>query len=296
MIDALLHNKIGCVKENIATAERLCEKPRLSPGDDIYWLRLPDAASISPYLEEPRVGPTSRFCADLAARLHCHVVAGYPERLVPHEREKAVSEDGVEVTKIGANSAVLYGPTGTFVDGYRKTNLFETDMTWAKAGVHRICHLHTLSSAQYSQYRYMHGPEPAASIIWDIDEGPYEVADYCIAKKTNLLILLNAWLDSGAEPEKNTDWQTLNYWAARLRPLWAKIAKEDPSNKHRYEEADEAEKIYSTTWGRVDRCDLQQMRRREWQAIRRLFRYLQLDSRAREDHYCSTLWGDERKA
>lgn len=51
-----------------------------------------------------------------------------------------------------------------------------------------------------------------------------------------MLILLNAWLDSGVqlykanEPDDvkleseemsdNTDWNTVNFWAARLRPLW----------------------------------------------------------------------------
>ena len=42
--------------------------------------------------------------------------------------------DGLEVERIGANSAVLYGPDGQWVGGYRKTNLFKTDLTWAKAG------------------------------------------------------------------------------------------------------------------------------------------------------------------
>ena len=105
----------------------------------------PDAASISPYLEEPRTGPTSRFCASLAARLRCYVVAGYPERLPPHEVHKAQiqlddesssgsSTSTKEIEQVGANAAVLYGPDGEFVGDYRKTNLYTTDMTWARAG------------------------------------------------------------------------------------------------------------------------------------------------------------------
>lgn len=63
--------------------------------------------------------------------------------------------------------------------------------------------------------------------VWDsLSSGPYEIADYCISQRTNLLVLLNAWLDSGEEPEEETDWRTLNYWASRLRPLWAKVAEE----------------------------------------------------------------------
>lgn len=55
---------------------------------------------------------------------------------------------------------------------------------------------------------------------WTSIEGPYELADYCLSKRTNVLILLDAWLDSGNEPDDKHDWDTLRYWSARLRPLW----------------------------------------------------------------------------
>ena len=56
---------------------------------------------------------------------------------------------------------------------------------------------------------------------WDLDEGPYEVAEHCISTKSNLLILLNAWLDSDDDEDRDMDWRTMNYWSVRLRPLWA---------------------------------------------------------------------------
>ncbi len=62
--------------------------------------------------------------------------------------------------------------------------------------------------------------------VWDLARGPYEVAEYCVAQRTNLLILLNAWLDSKEDPEEDIDWRTINYWALRLRPLWAKVVEE----------------------------------------------------------------------
>jgi predicted amidohydrolase len=55
----------------------------------------PDARAIAPHLEPPLTGPTSAFCAHLAARVRCFVVAGYPELLPPTD------------TPIGANSAAL---------------------------------------------------------------------------------------------------------------------------------------------------------------------------------------------
>jgi protein N-terminal amidase len=60
----------------------------------------------------------------------------------------------------------------------------------------------------------------AQSSSWSLDEGPYELAQHVLDTKADTLLLLNAWLDSGANNEEDTDWQTLNYWAARLRPLW----------------------------------------------------------------------------
>ena len=110
----------------------------------------PNAHSIHPYLEDPHNGSTSRFCSDLALSLRCYVTAGFPERLSPDEigvkdAGTPVAEDnGVEgevgmrneVDMVGANSAVLYGPDGCWVGDYRKTNLFKTDLTWAKAGMY----------------------------------------------------------------------------------------------------------------------------------------------------------------
>jgi protein N-terminal amidase len=60
--------------------------------------------------------------------------------------------------------------------------------------------------------------KPPAS--WTLDGGPYELADHCIAKQSHILVLLNAWLDSGDDGDREEDWHTLNYWASRLRPLW----------------------------------------------------------------------------
>nr|VWP01175.1 YTH domain-containing protein [Ganoderma boninense] len=192
----------------------------------------PDAPSISPYLEEPRTGPTSSFCASLAARLHCYVVAGYPERLKPEEVHRVVlpadHEKGTEareVDKVGANSAALYGPDGQFVGDYRKTNLYETDMTWARAGTGFTTFLlpPPLNTVSLGICMDLNVQPPA---VWDLTLGPYEVAEYCAAQRTNLLVLLNAWLDSKEDPEEDIDWDTINYWALRLRPLWAKVVED----------------------------------------------------------------------
>jgi protein N-terminal amidase len=55
---------------------------------------------------------------------------------------------------------------------------------------------------------------------WTIDGGPYELADHCLKTGSSLLILLNAWLDSEKEEDRDEDFSTMNYWATLMRPLW----------------------------------------------------------------------------
>lgn len=199
----------------------------------------PDATAIKPFLEEPQTGPTSKFCAEVATRLHCHVVAGYPERLQTTEIETGIDSEGNAVAKIGANSAILYGPAGQYVGNYRKTNLFDVDTTWAKAGRFSRVFISCDTDIKETGTGFMtfHLPAPLNTVSlgicmdlnvqapnsWNsLEDGPYEIANYALSQKADLLVLLNAWLKS---PEDDDDedfaWSTVNYWAQRLRPLWA---------------------------------------------------------------------------
>ncbi|KAJ6508297.1 carbon-nitrogen hydrolase [Mycena sanguinolenta] len=216
--------KIGQISTNITRARELC---RGIPPRSVDLVCLPEmafsgyvfdsAATISPYLEHPRAGPTSMFCSELAKHLKCYVVAGYPERLEQSEVEQYLAETGTHV--VGANSAALYGPEGEWVGGYRKTNLFETDKTWAKPGTGFATFSlpPPLNNMALAICMDLNAQPPHQ---WTIADGPFEVADFCLDQKTNLLVLLNAWLDSGEQPEEDYDMHTMNFWAERLRPLW----------------------------------------------------------------------------
>ena len=230
----------------------------------------PDASSISPYLEDPRTGPTSLFCAELSRRLRCYVAAGYPEALGSDELRSAITVENCEGEEVGANSAILYGPDGTLLGNYRKTNLFETDMTWAKPGGSIIIfyddsNSHIDIGTGFATYQLSHpihtmalgicmdlNAQPPA--LWTLEDGPYEIAQHCIDKKVNVLLLLNAWLDSGREPDDAKDWSTLNFWAARLRPLWARSEEieegdEDESTADDYSDGKETIVIVSNRCG-----------------------------------------------
>lgn len=197
----------------------------------------PNSDAIFPHLEWPKTGPTSLFCEEISKRLHAWVAGGYPERLKDHEVEDGVDDNGNSVRKVGANSAVVYSPDGECVCNYRKTNLFRTDMTWAKAGKGSGTLMDVISSMCYSGTGFgavaLCSPPRQATLglcmdlntqppaIWDTLDGPYELARHHLASKSSVLILLNAWLDSEEDPENEVDERTLNYWAMRLRPLWS---------------------------------------------------------------------------
>ncbi|KAJ3855553.1 carbon-nitrogen hydrolase [Lentinula lateritia] len=245
--------KIGQVQANVARARELCRqlKPRsidlvCLPEMIMSGYNFQDAQAISPYLERPKKGPTSQFCSELAGRLKCYVFAGYPERLTDEEaplsKEESTSETGNSQT-VGANSAVLYGPNGEWVGHYRKTNLFVTDKSWAKPGTGFATFL-LPSPLRTLSFGICNDLNVSDSDTWTTEDGPYEIANYALSHNANILVLLNAWLDSGKEKVEDTDWDTLNYWAARLRPLWVnspagsdtgEIVEEDSENANRKE-------------------------------------------------------------
>ena len=235
-----------------------------------------------------------------------------------HTTNRSTSEDHTR-NYVGANSAIMYGPSGEWIGGYRKTNLFETDKSWAKPGKEHsfnlfISHLISripgtgfaaftltlpLTSAQHSHHSFVTitspsvaapslnmslgicmdlNPQPPAE--WtSITAGPYELADHCVKHKSKLLVLLNAWLDptvdvaqddkdsecqdettkedeeGDSSDDEEPEWGTLNYWSARLRPLWRSDGRRRGSNetiysndsteseKDEYEEAVEDEEM-----------------------------------------------------
>jgi len=66
-------------------------------------------------------------------------MAGYPEKLSKEESRPALLDDSKDKPDgdgrvVGANSSVLYNPDGECIGEYRKTNLYDTDKTWAKPG------------------------------------------------------------------------------------------------------------------------------------------------------------------
>jgi len=204
---------IGRVADNLARAKELTASLQPDAVDLVCLPEMaftgymfPDSSSVSPHLELPQQGPTSLFCKELATRLRCYVTAGYPELL-------DAGEDRPENT-VGANSSVFYGPDGTFISNYRKTNLFPIDKPWAKPG---------------TGFVRLSLPNPIGTMALGIcmDLNPvdsekshiYELASYTVVNNANILVLICAWKDSGDYLSEATDVATIRFWIKRCRPL-----------------------------------------------------------------------------
>ncbi|KAI6044875.1 carbon-nitrogen hydrolase [Pisolithus marmoratus] len=253
----LFRFKIGRVHANIARARELCKglTPRCVdllcfPEMIFSGYMFPNTTSIYPYLEHPRTGPTCTFCAELAHRLECYVTAGFPERLA-HDSNSAAPPPpptspattatpaspphnhtaGAHLppTIVGFNTAVLYSPAGELLTLYRKSNLYETDLSWAAPGNgFTVLDLPPpLGKTTIAICNDLNVHKPA---VWEsLEDGPYELARHCMREGTGLLVLLNAWSKARDEADEDKDdgeaekpnWETLNWWAQRLRPTWA---------------------------------------------------------------------------
>lgn len=193
----------------------------------------PSSSSIQPYLEPPRIGPTSLLLRELATRLGCVVIGGYPEQIEGQDVNGA--GDGNE--RNGYNSALVVQKTGEVVGNYRKTFLFETDKTWAREGQgFGVFELgQPLGRAVVGICMDMNPKDFVAP--WDA----YELSKFVREQKADMLIVPMNWLDPPREPGDevgDTDGpeeSTLNYWAHRMTPL------HDPSPSFEVAEVNQVE-------------------------------------------------------
>jgi len=47
-----------------------------------------------------------------------------------------------------------------------------------------------------------------------------ELAEFAKQKNARILVVLCAWLHSGDSPDSQWDMTNINYWVARVKPLW----------------------------------------------------------------------------
>ncbi|KAG8762408.1 Carbon-nitrogen hydrolase [Ceratobasidium sp. 428] len=190
----------------------------------------PTPSSILPFIEHPDSSPSTTACADLAQRLQCHVIAGYPAPPLTIDESKQQAEDGAvsELSDytapfgqgVARNSAVVVDPAGNVIHTYAKTNMFESDLPWAQPGSGFSTFSTSVQAFGTISVAICMDLNPHPPNVWTSMDGPYELADYCIENGVQTLVLLCAWLNSGRSEDTPFDGSTASYWIARLRPLW----------------------------------------------------------------------------
>ncbi|KAF0693881.1 Aste57867_15194 [Aphanomyces stellatus] len=195
----------------------------LSQDDGIHILMLSemvftgycfqDRAEIEPFAEVVSEGPTFAWCADHARRLRCLVACGYVEKTADDRNLY--------------NSMMVLSPDGDLVYNYRKTQLYDTDKSWATPG---------------SGFGSWHCPwlhtTLSFGICMDINpnnfEAPfdaYEFASSIVQAKSTLVLFSSAWNDHNPMETDPTAMPTLQYWANRLKPV---IDSLDDGNRNCY--------------------------------------------------------------
>ncbi|CCA71392.1 hypothetical protein PIIN_05330 [Serendipita indica DSM 11827] len=197
--------KVTKIEDNIARVKGFLTKVQPGSLDLLCFPEMaltgyvfPTPADVSPYLEHPKTGVSLQFFQETARSLRTFVIAGYPEKLGDEEER--------DDHAVGANSAVVYDPNGAWIGGYRKTNLFEADLPWVKPGTGYACFPNLSESLQTVFIGHMYGSQSNAE-------------RYRLACSMRVGIFCTVSSFTGTRPPFLT---TIQYWIARLLPLWSK--------------------------------------------------------------------------
>ncbi|KAH9123741.1 hypothetical protein LEN26_008495 [Aphanomyces euteiches] len=163
-----------------------------------------DRAEVEPLAEFPSNGATFTWCQHQARRLQCLVACGYVEKT-----------DSVADGSPLFNAMMVVGPDGALVYNYRKTNLYETDKSWATPGAG--------FGDWFCPWLNVH---LSFGICMDINPhnfeaayDAYEFATSVVAAQSSLILFSSAWTDHNPGETNPTAMPTMQYWANRLKPV-----------------------------------------------------------------------------
>lgn len=197
---------------------------------------------------------------ELSLRLGCHTLIGYPEVVLPGDEEAAVVAKPVDRRPTPAgehavvadtrsssssspcyyNSALLTSTQGEALHTFRKHFLFDADVLWCDEGPGFQCIDLTLDDQEGNRRPVRVG----VAICMDINPyrfqtpfDTFELTRWAHEQKVDVLAMPMAWLtDYGdehvAQHAKETNLDSVNYWAARCEPFWRKTGDGHDTEKH----------------------------------------------------------------
>ncbi|KAI7959567.1 hypothetical protein MJO28_003358 [Puccinia striiformis f. sp. tritici] len=200
--------------------------------DDIDLLILPEMAftgysftsfeDIEPFIESEVDGLSITWAKNTAQKLNCHVMIGFPQRIV---------EPGVREIY---NALGIVSNRGELIQVYHKTQLYPpVDPLWARPGDGFL--VIDLNIARVDGQPGM-PVKCCIGICMDLSpdkfEAPfdaYELSSFAVENRAEMMICSMAWLSSSPVPdphhtENGKSWNetsdTINYWALRCLPFW----------------------------------------------------------------------------
>ncbi|KAK4569775.1 hypothetical protein LTR86_002744 [Recurvomyces mirabilis] len=205
---------LGETEKNIQRANDLIID--IQPQLAFTGYNFPNLSAIIPFLEPTTSGITTQWAIATAKRLHCHIIAGYPEI---HTNDTTGETNNY-------NSTVTISPQGDILNNYRKSFLYYTDETWATEGFRS-----TTTKAPFFSGPLGELGKVGQGICMDINpyrfEAPwsdYEFANSMLQSGVPLVVLSMAWLtrlepsELAVEPDR-PDMETVAYWVERFRPF-----------------------------------------------------------------------------
>lgn len=193
---------------------------------------------IKPFCEQARDpdGPTVELSTSLSKRIGCYTLMGFPEfspdasaltnASTPFDA-RPESEQQQQHTSPSTqhyyNSALLTSPNGEIAHVFRKHFLFSDDERWSGPG----------AGFQFIDVDVRGGSAQvriAVGICMDLN--PYafktnfekcEFTTWCRDNRVGLVLVPMAWLSGGGQEGTETDWDVVDYWAARCAPLWEDV-------------------------------------------------------------------------
>mmetsp|Transcript_4994 Transcript_4994/g.12783 ORF Transcript_4994/g.12783 Transcript_4994/m.12783 type:complete len:239 (+) Transcript_4994:312-1028(+) len=165
----------------------------------------PDPPAAGALAELAGEGPTADWARAVAHRLRCAVVLGFIRR----DKEDSSL----------FNSQAVFQPSGELVAVYDKHFLYAADETWAKQG----------SGFATLRCDWLGGLKVGLGICMDINPckfeaawDEFEFASFHKREGSQVILFSSAWCNrhpNDPEPSPVNGPDTINYWAARLRPL-----------------------------------------------------------------------------
>ena len=176
---------------------------------------------IEPFLEEWYKGKTFVFCSDLARRLKCWVILGYPQKFWVEKEQRYRYY----------NSAMIVDPMGDPHCSYKKHLLTDLDKTWCEKGNDDIGSVVTIDTKSGERIKAQIGIGNDINPYDKKDEEKCEFAIKCIENEVNLIIVLNNWTYEDVPEEVG---KYLMDWLYRFKPFHDDKYKKKVRNRNVY--------------------------------------------------------------